>query len=213
MMAKLFYMLFSLAILPFTWASCSSKAGETGKVKPVNTALRENELITMHRRMHQHALSAATFAKTHGYNTRFCFLVDMSLPSGSNRFFVYDLEKDTVESAGVVAHGRCNENWLEGRKYSNENGSGCTSLGKYKIGKPYTGRFGLAYKLYGLDATNSHAYDRYVVLHSHECVPVSEVSPQEICQSDGCPTVAPAFLNKLATKLDHSALPVLLWIY
>jgi hypothetical protein len=82
----------------------------------------------------------------------------MSLPSGQNRFFVYDLKKDTIKNAGVVTHGRCNQQWLEGRKYSNEAGCGCTSLGKYKIANSYYGRFGLAYKLHGLDKTNSNAF-------------------------------------------------------
>ncbi len=101
-------------------------------------------------------------------------------------------------SSSLVAHGRCNETWLKGRKYGNDEGCGCSSLGKYKIGNPYHGRFGLAYKLHGLDATNNNAFKRYVVLHSHECVPNNEVAPYPICQSDGCPTVSAAFLKQLA---------------
>ena len=76
-----------------------------------------------------------------------CFLLDMSLPSGQNRFFVYDLKKDTLQNSGLVTHGRCNQYWLEGRKYGNTVGCGCTSLGKYKIGYSYNGRFGLAYQV------------------------------------------------------------------
>ena len=136
----------------------------------------------------------------------------MSLPSGDNRFFVYDLKKDTIKNSGVVTHGNCNQYWLEGRKYSNEQGSGCTSLGKYKIGYSYKGRFGLAYKLYGLDKTNSNAFNRFVVLHSHSCVPEIEVK-DEICQSNGCPTVSPGYLQQLKPIIDKSSKPVLLWIY
>ena len=88
--------------------------------------------------------------------------------------------------------------------FSNVPGSYCTSLGKYKIGNPYNGRFGLAYKLYGLDSTNSNAINRFVVLHSHACVPGTEVAPQNICMSQGCPTVAPAFLTALTTYLDKA---------
>src|SRR5262245_29960802 len=62
-----------------------------------------------------------------------CFLIDMSLSSGQNRFFVYDLKKDTLQNSALVTHGRCNQYWLEGRKYGNTVGCGCTSLGKYKI--------------------------------------------------------------------------------
>jgi hypothetical protein len=156
--------------------------------------------------------AANSFIKDKSYNDQICFLIDMSLPSGQNRFFVYDLKKDTIKNAGVVTHGRCNQQWLEGRKYSNEPGCGCTSLGKYKVGYSYSGKFGLAYKLYGLDKTNSNAFKRYVVLHSHECVPETEIK-DDICQSDGCPTVAPGYLQQLKPIIDKSGKPVLLWIY
>ena len=136
----------------------------------------------------------------------------MTLPSGQNRFFVYNVAKDSVQISGLVTHGRCNEMWLEGRKYSNVPGCGCSSLGKYKVGYSYNGTFGLAFKLYGLDTTNYNAFKRYVVLHSHECVPEREVQ-DEICQSDGCPTVSPNFLKELQPILDKSSKPVLLWIF
>jgi hypothetical protein len=136
----------------------------------------------------------------------------MSLPSGQNRFFAFDLRGDSVINAGLVTHGRCNEWWLEGRKYGNTPGCGCTSLGRYKIGNRYQGKFGLAFKLYGLDSTNDKAFERFVVLHSHRCVP-EEVIPGDICQSDGCPTVSPGLLNKLNLIITKSRQPLLLWIY
>ena len=150
---------------------------------------------------------------TKSYNNTIAFVIDMHLESGKNRFFVINLNNDSIMDAGLVTHGRCNENWLRGRKYGNEIGCGCTSLGLYKIGSAYKGRFGLAYKLHGLDSTNSNAFQRFVVLHSMECVPESETYPYPICQSDGCPTVSPGFLKKLQVILDSSAKPVLLYIY
>lgn len=198
---------FCLCICLLMAYGCGSKAGESKR----HAAAKDEEAY--YHKVKTHAQLAAAFTRKKGFNTDFCFLVDMSLSSGSNRFFVYNLKKDSLEMAGNVAHGRCNKLWLTGRKYSNVVGCGCTSLGRYKIGAPYSGRFGLAYKLFGLDTTNSKAFERFVVLHAHECVPLDEVSPLQICQSDGCPTVAPAFLKKLAGKLDKSRLPVLLWIY
>ena len=164
-------------------------------------------------KLNDRALSIKRFVKNNGYNNSTCFMVDMSIESGRNRFIVYDLQKDSVLHTGLVTHGRCNEDWLSGRRYGNTVGCRCTSLGKYKIGNPYKGRFGLAYKLHGLDSTNNNAYKRYVVLHSHECVPNREVDPAPICQSDGCPTVSSPFLKKLAEIIDGSEKPVLLWIY
>jgi hypothetical protein len=163
-------------------------------------------------KLEQKGAAAKLFVQRKGFNDQVCFLLDMTLPSGSNRFFIYDLKKDSVLGAGLVAHGNCFEYWLEGRKYSNVVGSGCTSLGKYKIGNSYTGKFGYSYKLHGLDSTNNNAFERTVVLHSHSCVAETETS-DEICQSNGCPTVSPGFLQQLKIIINGSRKPVLLWIY
>lgn len=201
-----------LLVLTFAWLSTlgvwkkhlSHSAADHPKLYTLSVSYIE--------KLETKAMEAKTFASKQGYNTSICFLVDMSIPSGQNRFFVYDMQKDSIKNRGLVTHGRCNENWLEGRKYGNTPGCGCTSLGKYKVGYPYTGRFGLAFKLYGLDKTNDKAFDRFVVLHSHSCVPATEVK-NEICQSDGCPTVAPDFLRYLQPVINTSKKPVLLWIY
>lgn len=158
------------------------------------------------------AVSAKIFARQNHFDTSICFLIDMSLPANHKRFFIYDLKTGSIQTSGLVTHGDCNQLWLEGRKYANEIGCGCTSLGKYKIGNSYYGRFGLAFKLYGLDKTNSNTFKRYVVLHSHSCVPDKEVA-DEICQSNGCPTVSPEFLKKLTAIIENAKQPVLLWIY
>ena len=158
------------------------------------------------------AAAAKDFIKQRGLATSFCFLIDMSLPANHKRFFVYNLTKDTVENSGLVAHGNCNRYWLEGRRYGNEVGCGCTSLGKYKVGSSYYGRFGLAFKLYGLDTTNSNAYKRYVVLHSHDCMPDAETK-EEVCQSNGCPMVSPEFLKQLQPMIRKSEKSILLWIF
>ena len=164
-------------------------------------------------RLNKKAILARDYIAAHDFNTERCFLIDMRLPSGENRFFVYNLAKDSVETAGLVTHGSGVGNNSSTPVFSNTPNSNCTSLGKYRIGKPYQGKFGLAYKLYGLENTNSKAFERFVVLHSHECVPNTEVAPQLICESWGCPTVAPAFLTQLQSYIDVSSKPIMLWIY
>jgi hypothetical protein len=196
-------------IATYVYTRSNSKSSPTN----INTKLKvsdtKNETV---KALHTKAISARQFAGKNKYNTEVCFLIDMKIRSGANRFFIYDLKNDSVLQSGVVTHGRCNERWLMGRKYGNEPGCGCTSLGRYKIGNAYMGRFGLAYKLHGLDSTNNNAYKRFVVLHAHECVPDDEVW-SDICQSDGCPTVSPDFLQKLKTIISKSKKPILLWIY
>jgi len=205
-------LLLLLAILSLAWLSSS---GYWKKTKPSSTSNRPKEYSSASRSMQILQLKAAEaklFVERNNYNASVCFLVDMTLPSGQNRFFVYDLAMDSVEAAGLVTHGCCNQEWLQGRKYGNTVGCGCTSLGKYKIGNQYYGQFGLAFKLYGLEKTNDNAFARFVVLHSHSCVPESQVT-DDICQSNGCPTVAPGFLLQLKTIINHSKKPVLLWIF
>jgi L,D-transpeptidase-like protein len=163
-------------------------------------------------RLKQKTSILAKYASDNGFNTSHCFVIDMSIASGQKRFFVYNLKKDSIEYAGLVAHGSGSDA-TTGSIFSNTPGSNCTSLGKYKIGKPYYGTFGLAYKLYGLDKTNSNAFNRFVVLHAHACVPDNEIKPMEICRSWGCPTVSPTFLTHLKTYLDNSKQPILLWIF
>lgn len=164
-------------------------------------------------KLKQFAAQAKTFTAANGYNKKFCFLLDMGLGSGQNRFFVYDLTADTIMLAGLVAHGSCNENFRASAKFSNVPGCGCSAKGKYKIGYKYAGRFGPAYKLYGLDTTNSNAFDRYIVLHSYYMVPDRETSPLPICNSLGCAMVSDNFIKQLGVKLDASKKPVLLWMF
>jgi hypothetical protein len=159
------------------------------------------------------ALSLSDYARKQGLDDKVFFLVDMHIPSGKNRFFVYDLSKDSVLMAGLVTQGKGNGPWRLDPQFSNNKGSACTSLGKYKIGGAYEGVFGKAYKLYGLDSSNSNAFARYVVLHAHESVPDKEVHPYPICQSEGCPTVSKTFLGKLDRFLQKRNRPVLLYIF
>jgi hypothetical protein len=186
----------------------SSKSIAATRVSKKNKDEKETML-----RLSKKVLLARDYIAAHDFNTEFCFLIDMRIPSGKNRFFVYNLETDSVEIAGLVTHGSGVSNSSNAPIFSNTPNSNCTSLGKYRIGKPYQGKFGLAYKLFGLENTNNKAFERFVVLHSHACVPNDEVTPQVICESWGCPTVAPAFLTELQAYIDVSSKPILLWIY
>jgi hypothetical protein len=153
------------------------------------------------------------FVLSHGFNPTICFLLDMGLPSGKDRFFVFDLQKDSVLFAGLVAHGAGKSKFASDPSFSNADGSGCTSLGRYRVGSPYQGRFGRAYKLYGLDSTNSNAFARSVVLHSYGWVPDHETYPVPICNSLGCAMVSPVFLKTLQPLIDGSSKPICLYIF
>jgi len=155
----------------------------------------------------------SNYAIQKGYSTKYCFLIDMSLPSGSNRFFVYDLQKRSVAYSGLVAHGSCEERFLSRARFSNVNNSGCSSLGRYKVGAFYNGKYGESFRLHGLDNSNSNAFPRGVVIHGYDCVPDEEIFPRVLCNSLGCPMVSYNFFDKLSRIISGSEKPILLWIY
>lgn len=138
------------------------------------------------------------------YNDSIAILINFKAPSGTWRFFIYDLKQDVILHKGLVAHGSGSE--VEGTdelRFFNVPNSLATSLGKYSIGNSYYGDFGKAYKMHGLEASNDKAFERFVVFHAHECVPDQPVK-RDICLSWGCPTVSPAFFTTVATYIDAS---------
>ena len=156
---------------------------------------------------------AKKFCKKNGYDTSVVFLLDLSIHNGRKRFFVCDLRTGAVLTSGLVTHGSCNTRYLASVVFANDAGCGCSSSGKYKVGAFYKGRFGDAYKLHGLDSSNSRAFDRSIVLHSHSCVPDKEIFPDQLCNSQGCTTVSPAFLKELEAVINKKKKPVLMWVF
>ena len=159
------------------------------------------------------AKRALEYSAENKLSTEYCFLVDMSLPSGRNRIFVFDLKKNSIVYSGLVAHGSCNETFLARPRFSNESKSGCSSVGKYQVGQFYTGKYGKSYRLTGLDNTNSNAYNRAVVIHGYHCVPDVEIYPRVLCNSLGCVMVSYKFFDKLSRLINKSDKPILLWVY
>lgn len=147
------------------------------------------------------------------YNEAIVFLADLKINSGKNRFFVYNLKENQCIDQGLMSHGSGSETGIEGKlHFSNIPDSYTTSLGKYEIGHHYIGKFGKAYKLFGLDKTNDKALERFIVLHHYEKVPYEEQS-SPICNSLGCPMVNEIFFNRLEKIIDASEKPILLYLY
>ena len=147
------------------------------------------------------------------YNRRFAFFIDMKVPSGKNRFFVYDLKTDKIIDKGLVAHGSGSETGIKGKlKFSNIPNSLSTSIGKYYIGNSYQGKFGKAYKLYGLDQTNSNAFKRDIVFHYYYDVPYKEQNGY-ICNSFGCPMVNRKYFDRMSKIVDESESNIIMSIY
>ncbi|MBL0738036.1 murein L,D-transpeptidase catalytic domain family protein [Flavobacterium sp. GN10] len=147
------------------------------------------------------------------YNDKIAFFIDMKIPSGKNRFFVYDLKADKIIDKGLVAHGSGSETGTKGKlRFSNIPNSLSTSLGRYSIGNHYYGKFGKAYRLYGLDETNNNAFKRDIVFHYYYDVPYKEKDGY-ICNSYGCPMVNKKYFERIAQLIDSSKSDILMSIY
>ena len=162
---------------------------------------------------------AKAFCEKEKFNEDYYFLIDLSIHSGKNRFFICDLKANKVIAENLVTHGSCNvesvnENKWEKAKFSNSNNSHCSSKGKYKIGKRDASSWGIGIKywLKGLEKTNNNAEKRVVVLHSWSAVANKEVYPKYSPLSWGCPAVSDEFMKILDEKLQKSKKPVLLWV-
>ena len=144
----------------------------------------------------------------------------MSLHSGIKRFIVWNFKKNKISNSFLAGHG-CGDNpWnndfsKENPKFSNIDGSHCSSLGKYKIGKRAHSDWGvkIKYILHGLEPTNSNAFKRFIVFHSWEVVSDEEVYPNGTPEGWGCPTISNNSFKIIDPLLKSSTKPVLMWIY
>ncbi|MEE1316174.1 MAG: murein L,D-transpeptidase catalytic domain family protein [Prevotella sp.] len=156
-----------------------------------------------------------TYCKRNGYNTEYCILVDFSKPSGLDRFYIYNLKEKRIEHKSLCAQGHGVNHNIFKSEFSNEIGSNYSSLGKYRVGElrkmtnPY---FGKGYNVYGLDATNSNALVRGILIHNGNvefetfplpCMPVSS----------GCFGVSTSMMKHIENIKKQSNKPILLYAY
>ncbi|MDP5198742.1 murein L,D-transpeptidase catalytic domain-containing protein [Flavobacterium sp. DG2-3] len=198
---KLFYLVLFMTVSFFTGSKLSFKEEE---------AISTVELERINSRITSIKSMIGTDPK---YNQKIAFLIDMKVPSGKNRSFVYDLKKNEVIDQGLVAHGSGSETGVRGvLKFSNAPNSNCTSLGRYAVGKTYKGIFGKAYRLAGLEETNNNALKRAIVLHHYSAVPYEE-QDYYISNSHGCPMINEQFFKRIEKIIDNSKSNILMDIY
>ncbi len=203
-MQQLFAFLFIAS--SFFFSSCTYQLPDFSKV--------ETEELAQKRRKDA-VLKVKSFIKSKPtiYEEQFAFFMDARINSGKFRFFIVDLKTDSILEQAVVAHGVGSETAVDDSlQFSNTPGSLMTSLGMYSVGGKYQGNFGTAYKLNGLEKTNNKAFERFVVLHSYQCVPFEE-QLTAICNSEGCVMLSNEFFPTLFNYLDGRKKKVLLNIY
>ncbi|MDR4892427.1 MULTISPECIES: murein L,D-transpeptidase catalytic domain-containing protein [unclassified Chryseobacterium] len=154
-----------------------------------------------------------SYIKGKEYNQELAVFINFKIPSGKYRYFIYNLKNNTIVQQAVVSHGSGSViPRSEALKFSNVEGSYQSSLGKYAIGESYVGKFGKAYRLSGLDSTNSNAMQRAIVLHSYGCIPDTE-SQAPACLSLGCPMLSVNAFNETAKYIDQSKKPIILYAF
>lgn len=164
-------------------------------------------------------VEAKQFCRENGFSQEYYFLVDLSIHSGKNRFYVYDFKQNKILLQNLVTHGSCDvfEDNLEKYhkpKFDSRVDSHCSMKGKFKIGAREYSSWGIniKYWLHGLEKVNKTAEERVVVLHSWSKVANKEIYPLYSPLSWGCPAVSNEFMQKLDEKLKDTKTPVLLWI-
>ena len=114
-------------------------------------------------------------------------IVDFGQHSSKPRFHVIDLRSGATQSF-LVAHGRGSDpshsGWLS--SFSNAPGSDATSQGAYLTGDTYVGKHGPSRRLIGLEAGNSNALSRGIVIHSAWYVTPQLAAGAGIGRSEGC---------------------------
>lgn len=158
--------------------------------------------MSLRSRVTERAQALREFCSREGYNTRVAIFVDLSRHSGRRRFVAWDMERNVPIFTCPVSHGSGSKRSHVRSAYatlSNQDGSHLSSLGRALVAERYEGRYGVAYRLDGLDATNSNLRPRCVVLHGWEHTTSFPIFPCATVGSFGCPVLS----RKMMRRVDE----------
>ena len=167
------------------------------------------------KRFRQQVVEAAAFCREKGYNQRIVLLWDLSVHSGRRRFVVWNITENRVEHAFVASHGSGSSRSHVPSAYakvSNVDGSHLSSVGRALVAERYVGRYGVAYRLDGLEETNSEMRRRCIVLHGWRYTTSFPIWPLPTVGSWGCPVLSRKAM-RILDKILQREQDVLLWIY
>jgi hypothetical protein len=130
-------------------------------------------------------------------------IADFSQPSRLPRFHLLETATGRI-SSHLVAHGRGSDpghtGWLE--RFSNDQGSNATCSGAFRTAGYYVGAHGRSIRLAGLDASNSNAEARGIVVHGAWYVsPQLARTPGVLGRSEGCFAFGSESLEEVMTRL------------
>lgn len=161
---------------------------------------------------------AKSFCHQHHMDTNFAIFIDYSIHSGKKRAFLINLQKDSILDTLLVSHGCGDMPWgydysKDAPQFSNDFESHRSSLGKFKIGSRGYSSWGInvKYTLHGLEASNSNALKRIIVMHGWGDVTDHEVYPRGTPEGWGCPAFSNQGMTILDSTLKNKKQAVLLW--
>jgi hypothetical protein len=130
-------------------------------------------------------------------------IADFAQPSRQPRFHLVDVASGRI-SSHLVAHGRGSDpghtGWLE--HFSNAQGSNATCAGTFRTDGFYVGAHGRSIRLSGLDASNSNALGRGIVVHSAWYVSRDMARSHGVLgRSEGCFALSTASLEDVMARL------------
>jgi len=140
-------------------------------------------------------------------------LIDFTLPSNKERYFLFDMEDKCIIITSLVSHGRRSGNELVPNFFSNKEGSYKSSLGFYLTAEAYDGINGYSLSVDGLEEEfNSNARSRDIVIHGAHYASYHYMWKHngKLGRSLGCPAF-PYELND--TIIDYIKDGTILFIY
>ena len=171
--------------------------------------------MSIYKDFSSRAAELYAFCQERGFNTRVALMMDLGRHSGRRRFVVWDFRQGRVLHSFPASHGSGSVQSYVRSAYaecSNEDGSHLSSIGKCLIAERYEGRYGVAYRLEGLEESNSALRERCVVLHGWQYTTSFPIYPFPTVGSWGCPVLSRRAMRKVDEILQREE-RVVLWLY
>lgn len=138
-----------------------------------------------------HALKGYVKLKENGelQNSKYLTVIDMRVSANEDRFFIINMETQTIEHKSVTAHGK-NSGVEYAKRFSNRVNSHQSSIGFYRTAETYFGKHGFSLRLDGLEHSNSNARKRAIVIHQADYVETGFIKQHgRLGRSFGCPSL------------------------
>jgi len=133
-------------------------------------------------------------------------IIDYSMPSTDERFFVINLRRNRVEYKSLVSHGRNSGDLYAGR-FSNRKQSHQSPLGFFLTDETYRGGQGYSLLLNGVDTGyNDLSRPRGIVIHGAAYATRDYISRYgRLGRSFGCPALPPGISTRVIDLIRHGS--------